>query len=93
MLLSRCVRLAGRGQSQALVPWADLLNHDVNATCYLDYEPEGGLAGGSAPGPAAVSSSGSGVASGSGRLVLRTDREYLPGQQVCEYSAVEHRAV
>ncbi|KXZ55876.1 hypothetical protein GPECTOR_2g1427 [Gonium pectorale] len=49
VLLSRCIRLPGRGEVQVLAPWADLLNHDVaaDAGCHLDWEPaaRGGLGG------------------------------------------------
>lgn len=38
MCLTRSVRLDSRGGLTVLVPWADLLNHDPTADCYLDWE-------------------------------------------------------
>lgn len=38
VLLSRLVRLAALGDRQALVPWADLLNHSPQASGYLDWD-------------------------------------------------------
>ena len=83
VLLSRCVRMEGRGGAQALAPWADLLNHDVAATCHLDWEA--GEAAAAGPGPGSSGSSSS--SSGGGSLVMRTDREYQPGDQVCKCPA------
>ena len=37
VLLSRLVRLAGLGDQEALLPWADLLNHDCAAASFLDW--------------------------------------------------------
>jgi histone-lysine N-methyltransferase SETD3 len=38
MLFSRLVRLRGRGDALALVPWADFVNHSPAATAHLDWE-------------------------------------------------------
>jgi hypothetical protein len=38
MCLTRSVRLDSRGGLTVLVPWADLLNHEPAADCYLDWE-------------------------------------------------------
>jgi histone-lysine N-methyltransferase SETD3 len=38
MLFSRLVRLRGRGDALALVPWADFVNHAPSATAHLDWE-------------------------------------------------------
>lgn len=38
VLLSRLVRLDGLGGAEALVPWADCLNHDCRATAHLDWD-------------------------------------------------------
>ncbi|KAG2500913.1 hypothetical protein HYH03_001672, partial [Edaphochlamys debaryana] len=74
VLLSRCIRLPGRGDAQVLAPWADLLNHDVNAEegCHLDWAPGAGAAAG---GQAAAGGDG-------GAVVLAADRNYAAGQQV-----------
>ncbi|GIL47050.1 hypothetical protein Vafri_3880 [Volvox africanus] len=66
VLLSRCIRLPSRGDVQVLSPWADLLNHDVEAEagCHLDWDPTAE------------------VGAVSGALVLRSDRPYTAGQQV-----------
>ena len=37
MLLSRLVRLPSR-DLEALIPWADMLNHDPSADCFLDWD-------------------------------------------------------
>ena len=42
MLLSRLVRLPAWGSAEALVPWADMMNHDCRATSHLDYDPSSG---------------------------------------------------
>ncbi|GIL70656.1 hypothetical protein Vretimale_3761 [Volvox reticuliferus] len=70
VLLSRCIRLPSRGDMQVLAPWADLLNHDVEAEvgCHLDWDPAAEV------GPPAEAVSGA--------LVLRSDRQYSAGQQV-----------
>lgn len=39
MLLTRLVRLQALQDAEALVPWADLLNHDCQADAYLDWNP------------------------------------------------------
>lgn len=38
ILLSRLVRLPGKADSQALIPWADLLNHSLTATAHIDWD-------------------------------------------------------
>eukprot|EP00198_Chlamydomonas_reinhardtii_P001652 XP_001690988.1 lysine N-methylase [Chlamydomonas reinhardtii] len=85
VLLSRCIRLPGRDQLQVLAPWADLLNHDVNA------ETGAAAAGAAGSGATGSGASGSGgchldweptARGGAGALVLRTDRAYAAGQQV-----------
>lgn len=38
MLLSRLVRLPGRGNTEALCPWADMMNHDCRSQAHLDYD-------------------------------------------------------
>ena len=42
MLLSRLVRLPAWSSAEALVPWADMMNHDCRATSHLDYDPSSG---------------------------------------------------
>ncbi len=38
MLLSRLIRLPGKQDLEACVPWADLLNHSPSADCFLDWD-------------------------------------------------------
>jgi SET domain len=38
MLLSRLIRLRSLGDCEALVPWADLLNHSPDSDAYLDWD-------------------------------------------------------
>jgi SET domain len=38
MLLSRLIRLGALGDTEALVPWADLLNHSPDSDAYLDWD-------------------------------------------------------
>ncbi len=38
MLLSRLVRLSALGDTEALVPWADLLNHSPLASACIDWD-------------------------------------------------------
>lgn len=38
MLLSRLIRLRSLGDREALVPWADLLNHSPDSDAYLDWD-------------------------------------------------------
>jgi len=38
ILLSRLVRLTGKGDEEALVPWADFLNHSPHVGCHLDWD-------------------------------------------------------
>ncbi|GAB4816512.1 hypothetical protein N2152v2_003558 [Parachlorella kessleri] len=38
MLLTRLIRLPGLGDTEALVPWADLLNHSCGATTFLNWD-------------------------------------------------------
>lgn len=38
MLLSRLIRLSSLGDTEALVPWADLLNHSPDADSCLDWD-------------------------------------------------------
>lgn len=39
LLLSRLIRLPALGDVEALVPWADFLNHDCRAEAFLDFDP------------------------------------------------------
>lgn len=86
VLLSRAIRLPGRGDAQVLAPWADMLNHDVGAACHLDWEAAGQGRGQQARGwgAAAKATGATGVEVEAGALVLRADRDYAPGEQVCE---------
>ncbi|KAL6762315.1 hypothetical protein V8C86DRAFT_2520069 [Haematococcus lacustris] len=96
ILLSRAVRLPGAGGLEALVPWADMLNHDPAATAFLDWQP------GPGPAPSSTIQPRGGVQSGvqrgqgadssappapllplaSGFVVLEVDRDYAAGQQI-----------
>ncbi|KAF5839509.1 hypothetical protein DUNSADRAFT_580 [Dunaliella salina] len=38
ILLSRLVRLSGKDDEEALVPWADFLNHSPHVGCHLDWD-------------------------------------------------------
>jgi|APGre2960657444_1045066.scaffolds.fasta_scaffold10243_1 hypothetical protein len=38
MLFSRLIRLPSQNDTLALVPWADLMNHDVNCGAHLDWD-------------------------------------------------------
>lgn len=38
MLLSRLVKLPGSGRVDALVPWADMLNHSPHVTAFFEYD-------------------------------------------------------
>ena len=49
-----------QGSSQALIPWADFINHAVSSSAHFDWD-------------AAYKS-----------VVLVADRDYQPGEQVCE---------
>lgn len=37
--MTSCLGLTGRNNEEALVPWADFLNHSSTAGSFLDYEP------------------------------------------------------
>ncbi len=72
--LSRLVRLSSgrRAGQQALVPWADLLNHSARSAAHLDWRD-------------ATTSAADGAGAGEGGgVVLEADRDYAPGQQICE---------
>jgi len=38
ILLSRLIRLPGRKDMEACIPWADMLNHSPSAECFLDWD-------------------------------------------------------
>eukprot|EP00891_Asterochloris_glomerata_P000471 jgi/Astpho2/471/fgenesh1_pg.00011_%23_55_t len=40
MLLSRLVRLPGKSNVEAMIPWADFVNHSCTAGSHLDWSPE-----------------------------------------------------
>ncbi len=88
VLLSRAIRLPGRGDAQVLAPWADMLNHDVGAACHLDWEAagqgRGQLARGWGAATKVAGAAGVEAEAEAGGLVLRADRDYAPGEQVCE---------
>ena len=91
ILLSRIIRLQhneasqsnGQGSSdiEALVPWADFVNHSAGCSSHILLDSQRSGSGGGLPifGRNASSDGGS---TAQGCVVLQTDREYLAGQQV-----------
>ena len=54
--------LLQQGHTQALIPWADFVNHDVACSAHIEWDAT------------------------AGSVVLVADRDYQPGEQICEWT-------